>query len=143
LPAENNRYGKEIISLRSIISAVFNEVDDAEFAAKRVSESGIKIYKRRIEGTRKYVDEDEPLKDIFSDKEAFSLGAGSVILGSFPSSFAFSKKIHAPDYVYSAKTDIYNSSPRLIIETDSESANAVRRILRNSHGRHIKDMQKQ
>ena len=116
--------------MRSIISAVFNEVDDAEFAAKRVSESGIKIYKRRIEGTRKYVDEDEPLKDIFSDKEAFSLGAGSVILGSFPSSFAFSKKIHAPDYVYSAKRT-YTTAARAIMKR-TQRRKRGQRILRNS-----------
>lgn len=126
--------------MKSIISAVFDEIDDADLAAKRVSDLGIKIYKRRIEGAKKHVDKDDPLKGISSNQEAFSLGSGSVILGSFPNSFVFSEKIRAPEHVYNANTDVYNASPRLIIETDLESAGDVRKIFRNSHGRNIKNM---
>ncbi len=125
--------------MRSIVSAEFDGIDDAELAAGRVAGQGIQIYKRRIEGSRKHVDEDEPLAGIDSYDEAESLGADSVILGSYPISFAAPDRYDSPEFFYGRKPDVYDKNPRLVLVTDAESVAAVRRILRNAHGREIRD----
>lgn len=124
--------------MRSIVSAVFTSVDEADMAAGRLVENGVRVYKRRVENKRKNVNEDEPLAGISTEREAFSLGSANVITGSFPISFAFPKAHSTQEYIYRKNPDAYDCCPRLVVETDTESVPAAKRIIRNSRGSDIR-----